>query len=447
MRLKVLVWIVIALLSFEPTTGFAQSDDGFGQISDGGTSDGRTGDDRTGDDETYDPTIDGQDPTTPGKDPNPPTAHNEPRQSEGRDTPFVPRPTTIVRTSGGRPEFIFISPPGQANDTVRALQQVGAVFLRARTLGALSRRVMIFDLRGTSLGQARAILATAAPLVRSDVHTLYRLSKGPRLYAAKMIGAPASQGCRIGAMRIGTIDGPVDLSHPALRDSKVTAHSVLGKNDKTADTNHGTAVAALLVGQDPNGALSGFALGAELFAVSAFGKNRRGAAADLDRIAAALDWLLSRNVRLINMSFAGPSNEAFDDLLAAAAGRGAIMIAAAGNDGSDEAAYPAAAASVIAVTAVDARGRHYRAANTGAHIEFAAPGVDLYVADKRGGGYASGTSYAAPIITALSARMILQGAGSATALRAGLQKRSVDLGDPGRDSLYGWGLVTSPGCE
>jgi len=431
MRLKMLVWIVIALLGFGPVASFAQSDDGAGE---------------TGDDGTYDPTTPGQDPTIPGQDPNTPTPHYESRQSEGHDSPFVPGPKNVVRTRDGRPEYIFISPPGQANAAVRALQQSGAVFLRARTLGALNRRVLVFDLGATSLAQARAILAAAAPRVRSDAHSLYHLSKGPRLYAAKMIGVPAPQGCRIEAMRIGSIDGPVDLSHPALSASKITAHSVLGANDKTTDTNHGTAIAALLVGQDPNGALSGFASGAQLYAVSAFGKERRGAAADVERIGAALDWLLSRNVRLINMSFAGPSNEAFGDLLSAAAGRGAIMIAAAGNDGSDEAAYPAAAASVIAVTAVDAAGRHYRAANTGAHIEFAAPGVDLYVAGKRGGGYASGTSYAAPIITALSARMMLQGAGSAKALRARLQQRSVDLGDPGRDSLYGWGLVTAPDC-
>ena len=438
MRLKFLVWVVVAVLCFGSTTSFAQSADGTGETGDDGTYDPTT--------PGQDPTTPGQDPTTPGQDPNPPTQHYDSRQSDGRETPFVPRPVTVVRTRGGRPEYIFISPPGQANNAVRALQQAGAVFLRARTLGALNRRVMVFDLGGTSLAQARAILATAAPQVRSDVHTLYRLSKGPRLYAAKMIGVPAPQGCRIGAMRIGSIDGPVDLSHPALRASKVTAHSVLGAKDKATDTNHGTAVAALLVGQDPGGALSGFASGAQLFAVSAFGKERRSAAAHVERIGAALDWLLSKDVRLINMSFAGPPNEAFDDLLSAAAGRGAIMIAAAGNDGSELAAYPAAASSVIAVTAVDARGRHYRDANTGTHIEFAAPGVDLYVAGKRGGGYASGTSYAAPIITALSARMMLQGAGSATALRARLKQRSVDLGDPGRDSLFGWGLVTAPGC-
>ena len=432
MRLKFLVWVVVALLGSVPATSLAQFGDGTGL---------------TGDDGTYDPTTPGQDPTTPGQDPNkPPTKHYDSQRSEGRDTPFVPRPATVVRTQGGRPEYIFISPPGQANAAVRALQQAGAVFLRARTLGALNRRVMVFDLGGTSLAQARAILATAAPQVRSDAHTLYQLSKGPRLYAARMIGDSAPQGCRIKPIRIGSIYGPIDLSHPALSGSKITAHSVLGPRDKTTNTNHGTAVAALLVGQDPKGALSGFASGAQLFTVSAFGKHRRGAAADVDRIGAALDWLVSRNVRLINMSFAGPSNDAFDDLLAAAAGRGAIMIAAAGNDGSELAAYPAAAASVIAVTAVDARGRHYRDANTGAHIEFAAPGVDLYVEGKRGGGYASGTSYAAPIITALSARMMLQGAVSADALRARLKQRSVDLGDPGRDSLYGWGLVTAPGC-
>ena len=144
------------------------------------------------------------------------------------------------------------------------------------------------------------------------------------------------------------------------------------------------------------------------------------------------------------MSFAGPPNEVFEDILQIAASRGMAMIAAAGNDGVRFAAYPAGSPHVIAVTAIDAGMRRYRRANTGAHIEFAAPGVDVFVAGGRGGTYESGTSYAAPIVTALAARLA-RGA-SVDGVRARLRAASVDLGSPGRDGEYGWGLVRASGC-
>jgi subtilisin family serine protease len=121
------------------------------------------------------------------------------------------------------------------------------------------------------------------------------------------------------------------------------------------------------------------------------------------------------------------------------------MIAAAGNDGRERAAYPAAHPSVIAVTAVDAAFRRYRDANYGDHIEFSAPGVDIYVASSRGGNYASGTSYAAPIVTALAARLGAGGGLSLTQIRDRLRGSAVDLGPDGFDSEFGWGLVRG-GC-
>ena len=122
------------------------------------------------------------------------------------------------------------------------------------------------------------------------------------------------------------------------------------------------------------------------------------------------------------------------------------MIAAAGNEGTAAPRYPAASSSTIAVTAVDAAGRAYRAANTGPHIEFAAPGVDLYVARGGGGGYRSGTSYAAPIVSALVARRAARSGVSLDAARSALRNGVRDLGAGGRDTQYGFGLVQTGGC-
>ncbi|KMW58999.1 Extracellular protease [Candidatus Rhodobacter oscarellae] len=348
---------------------------------------------------------------------------------------------------GGRFEFITSGPVGQANAAANALTSAGATLLRARTFGTLNRSVQVFDLNGLPLAGARRILAQAAAQTQIDVHNFYRFAQSkPRIFAPQLVGLSGQGGCRANGLRIGMIDGPVDPRHPALAGAGLTVKSVLGPREKATDANHGTGVAALIVGDDPGGALTGFSPGAQLFAASAFAKERRGPAADVERIAAALDWLLSNRARLINMSFAGPSNTALADLIATSARRGAIMVAAVGNNSSTKATYPAASPNVIAVTAVDAAARRYRKANRGGYIEFAAPGVDLYVAKTRGGSYASGTSFAAPIVTGIAAHAVKRGAGSTAAVRSALRRGVTDLGSAGRDAEYGWGLVQIQGC-
>ncbi|WP_168193092.1 S8 family serine peptidase [Rhodophyticola sp. CCM32] len=342
----------------------------------------------------------------------------------------------------------MIGPPGQSNTVIQALTGAGAVLRRSREYPSLNRRGLIFDFRNAlTLPQAERLLAQVAPLSYVDTHAYYRFAQaGPRLYAPEMVGVAVPGACRLsGSVAVGLIDGPVDSSHPALRSVQVTNESVLTRGERPPNTAHGTAVAVIMAGQDGGGPLMGLAGGARLHAVSAFTRDRGREAGDIERIAAALDRLISQNVRLINMSFAGPENRAMDRVLDAAAQRGAVMIAAAGNNGRALAAYPAAHPDVIAVTAIDAGYRRYRRANFGDHIEFAAPGVDIFVATRRGGAsYASGTSYAAPIITALAARLA-PGAPVDT-VRERLRAASVDLGNPGRDAEFGWGLVRAGGC-
>src|SRR6056297_220717 len=351
----------------------------------------------------------------------------------------------IVRTAT-RPEYILVVPPAQAQAAVDALSASGAQSLRQRSLAALGRQAVVFLLPDQlDLQDAQALVADAAPDAVIDLHHIYRFAQGaPRIYAPDLIGDPGPGRCAAPrSVAIGLIDGPVDSGHAALASATVVVESVLGSGLRHAEVAHGTAIAALIVGRDGSGSLSGFAQGARLHAVTAFRREGGGNVTDVEYLGAALDRLLARGVRLINMSFAGPQNRAFAELLSAAAARGAVMVAAAGNDSTSRPVYPAAHPSVIAVTAVDARLRRYGSANTGGHIEFSAPGVDLYVAARRGGHYDSGTSYAAAIVTALIARM--GGVSSQTARRL-LVGTAQDLGAAGRDGEFGWGLVQGPSC-
>ena len=129
---------------------------------------------------------------------------------------------------------------------------------------------------------------------------------------------------------------------------------------------------------------------------------------------------------------------------------GILLIAAAGNYGPQAApAFPAAYDAVLAVTAVDRRGQVYRRANRGQYIDLAAPGVNVWTAASiRGARTKTGTSYAAPFVTAAAALLWSRDPSLSSAqLRNLLRSNARDLGPEGQDAIFGASLITPPpGC-
>jgi subtilisin family serine protease len=104
---------------------------------------------------------------------------------------------------------------------------------------------------------------------------------------------------------------------------------------------------------------------------------------------------------------------------------------------------------VLAVTAVDKAGNVYRRAGRGAHVDLAAPGVDIWTAASvKGARPKTGTSFAAPFVSAAAAAdLAADPTLSADALVAKLTASAKDLGAPGHDEIYGHGLVQAgPSC-
>lgn len=116
-------------------------------------------------------------------------------------------------------------------------------------------------------------------------------------------------------------------------------------------------------------------------------------------------------------------------------------MAAAGNGGADGGlVYPAALPGVIAVAAVDARLRPYRDGTRGSWITLAAPGVEVWVPGRAddGGRYVSGTSFAAPFVTAWVAQRLARGLPVDAAT---LCANAHDVPPAGRDVQTGCGLL------
>ena len=261
----------------------------------------------------------------------------------------------------------------------------------------------------------------------------------PRLYANKLIDWP-EDGCDV-STRIGMIDGEVDPKAVSRQDANINSRGFVNKKASQAARNHGTAVAELLVGE-------GRLHNAELFAASVVAEDLNGVTySGVEPMLRALDWLVREDVSLINVSLAGPYNETLAKGFDSAAEKGVVIVAAVGNDGPDaQPRYPAALKSVLAATAVDSARQVYPKAVRGQHVDFAAPGVDVYVPTKTGGRYISGTSVAAPFVTARLAIMQNQTNNiMVNEIRSSLSEMTEDLGEGGRDPIFGDGLITAYG--
>jgi hypothetical protein len=247
-------------------------------------------------------------------------------------------------------------------------------------------------------------------------------------------------------VRVGVIDTSFDTRHPALRKIRSIGQEFLGENEASPYDWHGTAVLSLLAG-DPAGGTPGLVPDATFLLAAAFRSDVNGnASTDTVRLLAALAWLEELDVDIVNMSFSGPEDPLLARAIARMSKKGIVFIAAAGNMGPTASpSYPAAYPSVIAVTAVTRDGLNYKNANRGTYIDFSAPGVDILAALPNGQqGFRTGTSFAAPFVTAIVAASgvrMAQGVSTATFVtRLPFQ----DLGPPGQDPIYGAGLARAP---
>lgn len=321
----------------------------------------------------------------------------------------------------------------------RRLGASGYRLLRRRRLGALDlvmTTVRVPD--GMDVTSALSSLAGAGADVLADANHRFVPQAGPAEggWAPAMVGwTPEAARCAPGRT-IGVIDSAPQLAHPALRGVPIDVRPLLGAGTRPAPPDHGTAIAALLVGRPTGSHGPGLLSGQSLVVASALRQRDDGAVdTTAELLVRAFDVLLGRGADVVNVSLGGPANRLVEAAVNVVRQHGVTVVAAAGNGGaSGRPVYPAAYPGVIAVTAVDARRRLYRHATHGDYVAFAAPGVDLWVPSPGGGRFVSGTSYATPFVTALVASSAASGVEA-------LVSAAQDLGAPGRDPGFGWGLA------
>ena len=353
------------------------------------------------------------------------------------------------------PGQILIADPPVGTET--KLQSMGYRVLEKMVYRSLDMKVWIIKSpEDIPIGDALKELGEAFPGVLIDTNDLMDLSakKGKKEeklpFDRRAVGwGHVPNSCGAG-LRIGMIDGSVDVNHPALKSQKIKYETFIKKGRQQAAYDHGTAVAIMLIGKPGvQGNPGGLLPGAELFAAGIFERRKGKEKGNLAAMLRAINWMAGNKVRLVNLSIAGGQNKIMKLVLSRLHQKKILAIAAAGNNGANAApAWPAAHPKVMAVTAVNQRLGVYRWANQGKYIDFAAPGVDIQTLTRSGSKAQSGTSFAAPYITGIAALHLLAGfPADVDKMRASMKRYTKDLGQEGKDLVYGWGLVRlRPNC-
>lgn len=382
------------------------------------------------------------------------------RRVDRRQPSRAPAPAPRLRQAPNEVVVLGLSP-----DELLSAVALGYAVLDQRAIsatGALSARLGVPA--GRTLEAARAEIAALAPGGATDFNHFYRADQaaaavpvalapcdGPHCPAFGQISWPGRsgpdtvpEGCDNGGL-IGVIDTGLNAEHESLPRFRLEVVRIAPDALPPSGAMHGTSVASILIGQ-AGSRVPGLLPRASVIAVDAFHRDGRDERSDVYSLLAALDLLVQRGVRVINLSLSGPPNQPLERLVTELAAQGVVLVAAAGNDGARAApAYPAAYPGVIAVTAVDRGNRVYRRAVQGDHIDIAAPGVDVWAAASvRGARPRTGTSFAAPFVTA-AAYLLLQRGVPASEVPAALFAAATDLGAAGRDPTFGHGVLNAAG--
>lgn len=245
---------------------------------------------------------------------------------------------------------------------------------------------------------------------------------------------------------IAVLDTGIDDQHPDLAGRIVRGYNFVERTGDSIDNDgHGTHVAGIIgaIGNNSMG-MSGLLPNAKILSVKVLSKGGGSDAWALEGIKYAVD----KGAKVINMSFNSSEtqiNPLYTEGVEYARSRGVLVVAAAGNNGS-EVTYPANTPGCIAVSATGYFRRWEWIApfsNRGDCVAFSAPGAGI-LSTMPGSKYEvlSGTSMAAPFVTAAVAMLIAQHpTWTLQQVESRLRGSVDDLGVSGRDPLYGYGRI------
>jgi len=207
-------------------------------------------------------------------------------------------------------------------------------------------------------------------------------------------------------IKVAIVDTGVDYNHPDL-SGKVTKGKDFVNNDSDPmdDEGHGTHCAGVAAAKTNNGVgVAGMGFNVSLIAEKVLDS---GGSGSLDAVAKGIIDAADLKADVISLSLGGPSDvQVLHDAVEYAWKKGAVVVAAAGNNGDTVKHYPGAYETVIAVGASDQNDKRADFSTYGDWVDVAAPGVDIIsTLPNNQYGEESGTSMACPMVAGLVALM------------------------------------------
>ncbi|WP_192809752.1 S8 family serine peptidase [Actinomadura rudentiformis] len=210
---------------------------------------------------------------------------------------------------------------------------------------------------------------------------------------------------------VAVLDTGVDKRHPDLVGRVTSGPDLTGGTRRPGGKYwglHGTSMASIIAGHG-NGpgyqrGVIGVAPQSRILSIRVTWENDdplRGnggtSGRNRDAVAQGIRYAVDHGAEVINMSLGGgrlfyDGDKTEEEAVRYALSKGVVLIASAGNDGagSNRRNYPAAYDGVIAVGALDHRGRVWKDSNRRSYVAVCAPGVEIVSADASNG-YVVGT--------------------------------------------------------
>ena len=254
-----------------------------------------------------------------------------------------------------------------------------------------------------------------------------------------------SEGLNGKDVRIAVIDSGIDAQNKNINNESVeNGFDYLRKTSLMSDSyGHGTYVAQVLCGIGDCG-VKGVSQKAALIPLRCFSNEKSNISYIIQAIYDAVDIY---HCDIINMSFGMESESVLlHEAIQYAYESGVIMVAAAGNvtENAEQGTifYPAAFPEVIGVGAINHELMVSAFSQQTTAVSVCAPGEGLIMISPSGSPIMqSGTSFAAPFVTGEIALLKqLDGHIDAYNVDTILRERSVDLGETGYDTIFGYGL-------
>lgn len=251
-----------------------------------------------------------------------------------------------------------------------------------------------------------------------------------------------SAGYQGSGIKVAVLDTGILTSHADLQVSG--GYDTTGIGSYVDDHGHGTHVAGTVAALNNSIGVIGAAPAAQLYAVKVLDRYGSGT---YSNIIAGIEWAISNDIDVINMSLGGSSGStALQQACDAAYKAGILVVAAAGNEGTSSGdteciGYPAKYSSVMAVGSITSDNVRSYFSSTGSTLEIMASGSNIYSTTINGSyGTMSGTSMACPHVAGVAALVwSAKPSLSNVQLRSALNETANDLwNDPWR---YGNGLV------